>query len=293
MMLESLEELRVFAQIIESGSMSRAAKALGMPANTVSRRLAALEERVGVRLLNRTTRSISLNEAGRAVLARAHRILQEAEAVELDLRQDKEGLQGLLRVSVPSLLSADVLSAIKPLLLEHEGLQIQVHVHDKPINPVAAGLDVSIIGGRLSDSSLSAKKMGDVRPLLAASEAYLSERGRPETPNDLSAHDAICFLSDPPMTGWTLTDVGGAQHRVPFSARVMATDGRTVMDAIRQGLGIGMTSPRILRASPELRHVLPSYTMLGFPVYAIFPTARQHSARLRAFLAAAREAIQA
>lgn len=292
MMLESLEELRVFAQIVESGSMSRAAKALGMPANTVSRRLAALEGRVGVRLLNRTTRSISLNDAGRVVLARAQRILQEAESVELDLRQDKEGLRGLLRVSVPSILSHDVLLAIKPLLLEHEGLQIQLHIHDKPINPVAAGLDVSIIGGRLSDSSLSAKKMGSVRPILAASEAYLRARGRPETPNDLSGHDAICFLTDPPMSGWTLTDVAGEQHRVPFSARVMATDGRTVMDAITLGLGIGMTSPRILRANPEMCHVLPSYTMRGFPVFAIFPTARQHSARLQAFLAAARGAIQ-
>jgi len=292
MMLESLEELRVFAQIVESGSMSGAARALGMPANTVSRRLASLEGRVGVRLLNRTTRSISLNEAGRAVLDRAQRILREADAVEADLRRDKEGLSGTIRVSMPSVMTHDVLAAIGPLMQTHAELRVQLHVHDKPVNPVAAGLDVAIIGGRLADSALSARKLGDIRPILVASEGYLQEHGLPEVPGDLSSHSVVCFLTDPPMSAWTLTDVAGEQHTVPFTPRIEGSDGRTVMDAIALGMGIGLTSPRILRAVPAMRQVLPAYTLRGFPIYAVFPAARQHSARLLAFIDAVRSVVQ-
>lgn len=292
MKIESLEELRVFTQIVESGSLTGAARALGLPSNTVSRRLAALEERLDTRLLYRTTRSMSLSETGRTLLGRAQRILQEVEATELALQREKEGLSGMVKISVPSLLTADLLASVKGLLRQHHGLRLQVKVNDKPVNPVTEGLDVVVIGGTLSDSSLIARKLSNIHPVLAASASYLAERGHPEKPTDLTEHEILLFVRDPPQSHFTLTDGSGHQHTVPVEGRLEADDGRTLMDALDAGLGIGLTSPRIMRSSRSLERVLPGYSLGSFPLYAIYPASRQRSARLQAVVNALQSALQ-
>ncbi|MFT5680920.1 MAG: DNA-binding transcriptional LysR family regulator [Myxococcota bacterium] len=292
MKIESLEELRIFAQIVESGSLTAAARALGLPSNTVSRRLAALEERLDTRLLYRTTRSLSLSETGRILLSRARRILQEVEATETALQGEKEGLSGMVRISVPSLLTADLLASMKALLREHPGLRLQVRVNDKPVNPVAEGLDVVVIGGTLSDSTLIARKLSDIHPVLVASEEYLHRRGHPEKPADLIDHEILLFVRDPPQSHFTLTDSSGHQHTVAVEGRFEADDGRTLMDALAAGIGIGLTSPRIMRVTPSLRRVLPGYSLGSFPIYAIYPASRQRSARLQVVIEALRGVLQ-
>ena len=130
MKIESVEELRVFAQIVESGSLTAAARALSMPTNTVSRRLAALEERLDTQLLYRTTRSQSLTETGRLFLGRVRRILGEIEATEASLLQEAGGLKGTVRISVMSLVSESLLEALTPLMAAHPNLRLQVWVND-------------------------------------------------------------------------------------------------------------------------------------------------------------------
>jgi DNA-binding transcriptional LysR family regulator len=286
MQLESLEELRVFAQVVESGSMSGAARVLGLPANTVSRRIASLEERVGVRLLNRTTRSVGLSEHGRALLAPTHQVLESVERAEAALRRDRSGLSGVVRIGVPSVLTGDILPALQPLLQEHPGLRLELSVHDRPVNPVSVGLDVLIMGGVLDDSTLVARKLDQVTLVYAASQGYLAEHGEPRTPADLTAHRTLHFRMNPPQSSWTLTDAQGEQHTVPVSGQLEADDGRALVDALRAGMGIGATSERVLRAHPELRRVLPGYRGFSFPVYAIYPTSGQRSARLQAVVGA-------
>ncbi len=292
MKLESLDELRVFVQIVESGSMAQAARALGQPTSTVSRRLQLLEERLGTRLLYRTTRSLSLAEHGRVVLARARRILAEAEELESSLEQADEGVSGLVRIGVPSVLSRELLTHLTPLLGEHAGLRLAISVHDRLVNPVTEGLDLVVMGGGLDDSSLVSRRIGQVRLVLAASVPYLERRGRPRRPSDLARHDTLHFLSDPPATTWTLYDRGGTPHDVPIVVRVEASNGRALVDAIEAGIGIGTVSRRYLRTASHLVRVLPSYTFRPFPLHAVYPTAGRRSARLRVVVRALEAALE-
>lgn len=286
MALESLEELRVFAQVAEMGSMTAAARMLGLPPNTVSRRIASLEERVGVRLLNRTTRSVSLSEHGRTFVGQAQRILEAVEAAEATLREEREGLAGLVRIGMPSLLTADVLTGLRDLLVANPRLRLEIAVHDEPVNPVNAGLDVLIMGGVLRDSSLVARKLDMIELVLAASAAYLERAGAPTTPADLAGHRTVHFRRNPPESSWTLIGPGGQQSVVPVEGVFEADDARAVIDAMRVGLGVGKTSKRVIRGHPELRRVLPEHHVFRFPLYAIYPASGARSARLQAVVAA-------
>ena len=216
MKLESLEELRVFVQIVESGSMAAAARALGLPSSTVSRKLGLLEDRLGTQLLNRTTRTLHLSADGRVALARIRRVLDEAEETEAALERSASGLGGVVRIGVPSVLTRDLLNCLAPLLADNPGLRLQVSVHDRPVNPVAEGLDLVVSGGGLEDSTLVARSLGQVRLVLAASTDYLDRRGRPKTPNDLLQHDTSHFRTDPPASSWELYDRKGERHDVPI-----------------------------------------------------------------------------
>jgi len=293
MKLESLEELRVFAQIVESGSLTAAAKALGMPANTVSRRLASLEERLGQRLLHRTTRSQSLSEAGRTMVVRAQQILGEVEAAEAALQREAEGLSGLVKLSVPSILAADMFRCIRALLAQNPGLRLQVAVNDRPVNPINEGLDVVIIGGTLSDSTLIARKLTEVKLVFVASEEYLDRYGEPRTPTELQGHQTVHFKTDPPQSSWVLNGPAGAQHVVPVEGRVEIADGRALIDAVRMGIGIGAMSMRVIRRTPGVRQILPDFYSMVIPVFAVYPASGQRSARLQALVAALQEAIDA
>jgi DNA-binding transcriptional LysR family regulator len=291
MKLESLDELRVFAQIVESGSLSAAARVLGMTVNTVSRRLAALEGRLGTVLLYRTTRSQSLSEAGRTLLARAHRILDEVAEAESALQEGRQALAGLVRVGLPSILTADFFAALQPLLAEHPELRVEASVQDRQVNPVAAGLDVVLIGGRWADSGLIARKVMDIELFLFASEGYLAANGEPTTPDELSAHPTLHFKMTAPASTWVLRDAAGAEHVVPVQARVAIDDGRGLIDAARAGLGVAMISRRAARLAPELKPVLPGYGGARFPIFAVYPASGRRSARLQAVVGALESAL--
>ena len=287
-----MEELRVFVQIVESGSMAAAARALALPTSTVSRRLAQLEERLGTRVLYRTTRSLSLAEHGRVLLARAHRILAEAEALDEVLEHAGDEVAGLVRIGVPSVLTRELLDRLAPLLAQHRGLRLALSVHDRPVNPVSEGLDLVVSGGGLDDSSLVSRRIGEVRLVLAASPGYLERRGRPRRPSELAEHDTLHFSTDPPATSWTLIDRQGNAHDVPITVRIEASNGRALTDAVYAGVGIGTVSERLLRSDPRLVRVLTSYAFRPFPLHAVYPTAGRRSAKLRAVVEALEAALR-
>lgn len=290
--LDSIDELRVFAQVVESGSIVAASRALGLHPSTASRRLAALEARVGRPLLHRSTRSQSLSETGRALLQQVHRLLEEAETAELLLDADATALTGMVKVGVPSVLSEDVLACVAPLLRRHPGLRVQVHVHDAPLNPLRAGLDVVLRGGALADSGLVARKLLDFEVVLAASRDYLATHGTPQTPADLSAHAVVRTPSGAASPTWTLLDPAGDSVLVPVAGQVHVDGGRARLDAIRLGLGIGGTSPRLIRRHPDLCRVLPGYRLGKFPIFAVFPSSGRRSAKLMAVVHALLEFLQ-
>lgn len=282
MKLESLEELRVFLQIVESGSLSAAARVLGMPTNTVSRRLQSLEARIDATLLYRTTRSQSLSEAGRTLVARARRILEEVDATEARLEREAEGLVGLIRVSVPSVLTGAFFMSMEPLLSENPGLHIQVEVNDRPVSPVVTGLDLVVIGGTLQDSTLISRKLAELELVVVGSPAYLERRGIPEVPGELAGHRTVHFVQDPPQTTWVLLDEHGTEHVIPVQGKVEVGDGRGIVDAVKAGLGLALLTPRLLREHPDLTRVLPGFHTASFPIHAVYPTSGQRSARVLA-----------
>lgn len=287
-MLESLEELRVFTQVVESGSLTAAARALGLPANTVSRRLAALEERIDAKLLNRSTRSQSLTEAGRMFVGRARRILDEVEDAEQLLRREQHELSGTIRISVISAMSVDVLRAVRALMQQHQGLRVQLRTHERVANPIAEGLDVALVGGAIADSALVARKLREVRPVLAASLEYLQARGVPRGPRDLADHDIVGY---PDESQWTLVDRRGTEHPTPIDVRLELDASRTMADALTEGLGIGRIAPRMLRLGGNLQRVLPRFTLRTFPLYAVYPHSGQRSARVKAVVDALEVAL--
>lgn len=291
MRLESIDELRVFAQIVESGSLAGAARSLGLPTSTVSRRLAQLEERTGRRLLYRTTRSLSLAEDGQALLDAARHILETVDTIETELEDSPEQLSGVVKLGVPSVLTRDLLQSLAPLLGAHPQLRIQLSVHDRPVNPVAAGLDLLVIGGGLADSTLVSKRIGEIRLVLAAHRDYLDRRGRPNTPSALERHDTLHFLTDPPATSWVLVGPDDTLTTIPIFVRFEASDGRALLDAINAGLGIGTLSPRLLRAHTELESVLPEFHFRPFPISVVYPASGRRSARLRAVVDALQTAL--
>ena len=293
MKLDSLDELRVFVQIVDSGSLTGAARALKLPPNTVSRRLASLENRLDTRLIHRTTRSMSVSETGRALVVRARRILDEVESAERAILRETEGITGVVRVSVVSVLAVPAtLTAIRELMDRHPGLRVHLQVNDRPVNPVAEGLDVVVIGGRLDDSTLVARKLADVELLLAASEGYLARRGLPTTPQDLLDHDTIHFRTGGPALPWRLVGPQGREHVVSPEGRFEANDGRALFDALRSGLGIGLTSRRMLVTDARLSQVLTDYALPPVPLYAVYPAANKRSARLQAVVEALVDAAQ-
>ena len=292
MSLESVEELRVFVQIVESGSMTAAARTLGLPNNTVSRRLAALEQRLGGSpLLYRTTRSHSLSERGQLLLTRARRILAEIDATEVALREEATALSGVVRVGVPSILTQDLFRALRSLRGEHSGLRLHVEVHDVPVNPVTAGLDVVVMGGGLDDSTLVARRVGEVQFQLWASEAYLAEHGAPDTAEALSDHRILTIVFTQPQTTWVLTDEEGDEHVVPVTAAVEVSHGRALLDALEAGLGIAFVSARAAQAVRGGVRVLPGLVGRTIAVHAIYPASKQRSARVLAVVEALRASL--
>ncbi|MCP4502917.1 MAG: LysR family transcriptional regulator [Deltaproteobacteria bacterium] len=289
MKLQDLDELRVFRQIVESGSLSAAAKALKLPPTTVSRRLAMLEDRLGTKLMYRSTRSMSLSEPGQRLLKSARVILQEVADVEVALEQEEKELSGIVRIGVLSLLSEDLLDVLAPLLRAHPNLQIEVQVADRSINPISSGVDVAIYGGALTDSSLIAKKLLDIDIMLAASKTYLEAAGPPKTVDALHSHQFLNFGKT--KTTLHLTDSEGGLSVAHLEARMVSNDARTLRDALLAGLGIGATSSRVLNRHETLQRVLPEFSLASVPLYAVYPAAMQRSERLQTIVTYLKEAL--
>ena len=281
MTIESIEEIRVFVQVVEAGSIAAASKLLRLPPVTVGRRLSALERRLQRRLLNRSTRSQSLSDAGREFLPYAQQILLGVDQAEQFLDAERGELDGQVRLGVVSALAPDVVAALKPVLADHPGLRVQIRVVDRMVNLSQMGLDLLFIGGALPDSDHVARPLASVVPVLAASAAYLERKGTPTTPEELASHDAIVFMQDPPALAWQLVAPDGSPCTVPLSARIEIDASTTMASALQQGLGVGMITQRFVHNTPGMVQVLPGYTRGTFSLFAIFPHRGRRSRRIQ------------
>ena len=237
-MLDDLNELRTLQQVLAHGSLTGASRALGVSLAVVSKRLATLEKRTGVRLVNRTTRSLSPTEEGERLLVEVDRALEAIAQGEELLATGRDEPVGTLRVSAPvSFGRRHVAPVLGQLAQRHPQLAISLSLDDRLVDVAGGMVDVAIrIGGLASDSSAVMRKLADNQRILIAAPSYLDRRGRPSGPSELSTHDLLRYGNA--VEPWRLTGPDGSGQPVPAAARLRVDNGDAVHDWCVSGLGI-------------------------------------------------------
>ena len=285
--MAQLEEMQNFVRVVEAGSISKAADQLGVAKSGVSRRLVDLETRLGVRLMNRTTRRSSLTEAGEAYYSRAARIIADVAELDSTTADTDASLVGKLRLAVPLSFGLCHLSpAIDEFARIHEALDIHVNFSDQHIDLVEQGVDLAIRIADLRDSRLQARRICPVRLLLCASPGYLEQKGRPETPDDLKAHDLLQYDIGA-GSKVTLSGKNGEEKVIHTRPRIIANNGDFLRDMAISGHGIILTPSFIAWeavAAGDLEVILPDYCPPQRSAYAVYPQNRYLSRRARSFI---------
>lgn len=283
----------VLVEVVLQGSFRGAARALGMPKSSVSRRVAELEARLGVRLLQRTTRRVGLTDAGKAYFDRAAAgiaALEEAEAAARDLAQSP---RGTLRITVPVNFGLLVLpQLLTEFLAQHPAVSIQVELLDRQVDLIEERFDVAIRAGSLPDSTLVAQRLSGTKVVVVASPDYLRGRKRPKVPADLAEHD--CLLFGPSQAAvWTFAD-GRKPVEVPVKGPLCANNFFLLREAAAAGLGVARV-PALLAEQPvaerRLVTLLDAFVPAEVPLHAVYPSARYLSPRVRAFVDFLRERL--
>ena len=286
--LDDLDELRTFTLVVEMGSLSAAARLMQLTTNAVSRRVIRLEQNLGVKVLRRSTRAVSVTAEGRVLYAHARRALEELRFAEESIKSGLNGLLGSIRVAMPGgACSLGILSGISGFLEANPELRLEMLVVNTPVDPIAGGFDVVIHVGPPKDSRLSARRLHSVSWVLAAAPRYFASRRKPKTPSDLSEHVCLRIASNPPQNEWHLTDAQGNVETVQVAGNFEADDSRVLADAMYAGLGIGLRPEKELAAAVEagtLVRVLPRHRFGSMEVYALMPKGTSRLARVSTFL---------
>ncbi|KPF70581.1 hypothetical protein IP84_00160 [beta proteobacterium AAP99] len=288
--MDRLHAMRLFARVVELQSFTRAAQSLNIAKANVSTALANLEAELGVRLLNRTTRHVSVTPDGAAYYERVVRILAEIEDTEASLRQATAAPRGKLRIDLPGILSRwIIIPALPDFMDRYPDLELQVGTSDRPVDLLEEGVDCVVRGGSQADSTLIARRIGELRFVRCASRGYLDRHGRPGTLEELSRHRAVHYFSS--RTGRIMehdyVDDSGETHNIDMPKRFSVNDGDAYFAAGLAGMGI-LEAPTFMvqqrLATGELELVLPSYEPTPTPLFVMYPQSRHLSAKVRAFV---------
>lgn len=289
-----LNAILIFASVAETGSFTAAARTLGLPKSTVSRKVLELEKHLGARLIQRTTRKLSLTDVGRVYYEHCARISREADEADLAVQQMQATPRGVLRVTAP--LSFRTPSRIAAQFLKrYPDVRIEVVCTDRNVDLVAEGFDVAIRAGPLTDSSLIARKVAMVKQVLVAAPVYLRRRGRPRTPLELQEHETIAFGSGPSPGVWSLRKAGKSVD-VRVRPRLAVNDVDWMHDAASRGIGIALLSEYVCREDLQagrLRQVLTEWSAGETPLHALYPTPRHLSRKVVTFIEMLRRGFDA
>lgn len=275
-MLDRIDAMRLFIRVADAGSFSRAASDLELGQPTVSRRVQDLEESLGTTLFLRTTRALSLTEAGTRFYRRATDILTEYDEAEAEARGFEHAPVGLLRLSSSHSFGRRVVAPLLPgFLATWPQIRVDLISDDALTDLVAEGVDLAFRLGEMRDSSLMAKKLGEASQVLWASQAYIDRRGAPQHPSELAAHDAVVFRHTR-QTIWELTD-----GKETFEARVdgpfRASSGETLLEAAAGGLGLFLAPAWLAsECTGEIRlvRVLPDWIGPSLPIHAVWSSGK-------------------
>ena len=284
-----LNEIVVFAKVVETRSFTAAAQQLGLPKSTVSRKVSQLEERLAARLIQRTTRKLSLTEIGQAYYERCQRIVSDIMSAEQLVTDMQSTPRGLLRISAPVDLGGFRLGELSAqFLCEHQDIHLHLDLTDRVVDLIDEGYDLALRFGPLGESTLIAKRLYGMRAKLYASADYLARRAAPADPDGLPEHDLLAFVPNPRMATWTLRGTsGGPPVELTPSARLTSNNLLAVRQAVAAGGGIALLPDFVLGdhvATGALVPVLPGWHATSAELFAVYPSGRNLSPKTRAFI---------
>ncbi len=287
--MDRFEQMRVFARVVDAGGFTSASAGAGMSRAAISKHILQLEERLGVRLLNRTTRRVSVTEAGRLFHEQCRRLLDDLALAERGAAKSAAGPEGELRMVAPTNFGLTFLGpAITEFLIKHPGIKINLSMNDRPIDPIESGYDLAIrvvTSAPLSSASLEVCKLTISRRILCASPDYLARRGVPGHPRDLAAHECLSYsyVDDPRV--WRLR-TGGREHAVAVSGRIITSAGQVLRAAAAAGLGIAYGPAVFFTDDMEAGRVVPVLPGCELPaaaIFSVYPISRYPQPKVAAF----------
>jgi DNA-binding transcriptional LysR family regulator len=295
--MQDLNDLRFFAAVVDHGGYAAAERALGIPKSRLSRRIAALEAELGVRLLQRSTRKFAVTDVGQSVYRHAQSMLAEAQAVRETVDRVSVEPRGTIKVSTPAALAQEMLAQLLPAFLRrYPQVRLQLHVSNRRVDVINEGFDVALrVRSELrDDSELVLRRFGDIREMLVASPAYLARAGRPVHPSDLSTHTTLSMSEEESRQRWVLHGPGDEMQKVELQPSLMAHDFPLLLAAATEGLGIAllpeMTCADAVR-SGALDIVLPRWHLPMGICHAVFPSRRGLLPAVRVFIDALAEGL--
>jgi DNA-binding transcriptional LysR family regulator len=283
-------EVALFVEVVRAGSFAEAARRLGIPANTISRRVQSLEQHLGARLMQRSTRRLSLTDAGRAFYDRSSEQVKELAEAAQDLVAGSTQPSGNVRVAAPAdFLDFFRMEWIQEFLAAHPKVRIELLLSDAMADLIADGIDVAFRGGRLPDSSLVARRLATSRLVLAAAPDYLARRGTPLTPQALTLHDCVVSVGTSVRATWSLVRADGNESpvQVDVTGRIAANTAQALIKAAVAGAGIALVP--VAMATPHMEsgrlvQVLPEWGLEGVGVSFVYPSRRQLPRAVSAFI---------
>jgi DNA-binding transcriptional LysR family regulator len=285
-MFESLDEIRTFIRVVDTKSLSSAARSLRVSVNAVWRRMERIEERAGARLIERTTRTLRVTEAGERVARRARRILEELQEAERDIASGAEQLRGTVRVAVSTdVASGPFLVELRQLLQDNPELRVELLGRSRLVEPVAGGVDIIVWVGPVPSQASTIRRLGTLDWALAAAPSYVARRGAPIAPDELTSHDCLLAVRGQKESSWTLVDSAGAERTVPVVSRFESDATEILSGALGAGLGIGIRPLREVQEAAEagrLVHILPEFRLPPMEISLVAPAGRLRSAHVRA-----------
>lgn len=284
--MDRFQAMATFARVIDTGSFSAAARQLNVGQPAVSKTIAQLEDRLGVRLVTRTTHGLSPTEAGQRFYERARRALEEADEADLAARGAGKGLSGQLRLSAATTFARlHVIPQLPAFLAAHPDLDLEVILDDRVVDMVEEGIDVSLRMGALADSVATARKLATGRRSVVATPAYLARTGTPQTPAELAGHEAVVYTHTDARS-WTFRGGAGGEASVAVGGRVRVSAAEGLRAAVLTDIGLAVASDWMFTpelASGAVVRVLPDWSLPPLDLWVLFPSGRLASAKARAF----------
>lgn len=288
------EDMRIFTQVMQAGSFTAAADLLGMSKQSVSRRLMQLEERLGVRLLNRSTRRLDATPLGQQYFDSAVRLLGEMQQAEQDISGQTQALRGTLRLSAPLSFAISHLGSLLTEFLQlHAQLIVEIDLSDRAVDLIGEGYDLALRIGTLEDSSLVARRIASIERVYCASPGYLAARGTPLEPESLREHDCLPY-GHSRQVQWQFKGQGKTLQAIAVSGRMRANNGELLRDAAIAGMGVTYLPAFIVEqalADGRLVKLLEAWTPPPLQLSAVYPQHRQIARPVQAFVEFLRERL--